>query len=413
MKLALRFPTQRFALAAGFGAFCLMGLMIAVSPLKLCYDERYHISLVQSVQTQGWRAALTSPDNPSAAGPLYPAIHLITAWATKLKAPAIRAVNYLLLAIIIIVVARTVKTDSGKLDWWAGLSVLSVPFLWPSAGLALTEIPALAAFTLFVSSINRILQLPDESSVSVRFAWSGIAGLFLGLSILGRQTYLIVLPAVAVLFFVARKKWALWMLCLCVASGVCGWIFALWGGLVPPSQQFVNSGLCIKHGALSLSYVAVASLFLRPKCLKPQSFTIGLLAIVAGMLLALLSRDYAAPPAKSLLLQLFGEDAGLLIGFSIGSTFMVLGVLWGWNVVLSAWGQRREPFRVFLFLALFGLVAAPAKISHEFSSRYVVGLLTVLVFVVQGSGSSRTSYAMRVTLGSLVGALTLSTYYWR
>ena len=46
--------------------------MIVTSPSQLRYDEQNHIGLTQLVATNGWRDALLSPKNSSAAGPLYP-----------------------------------------------------------------------------------------------------------------------------------------------------------------------------------------------------------------------------------------------------------------------------------------------------------------------------------------------------
>ena len=43
--------------------------MIVTSPPQLKYDERNHIGLAHLVAKDGWRDALTSPENPSAAGP--------------------------------------------------------------------------------------------------------------------------------------------------------------------------------------------------------------------------------------------------------------------------------------------------------------------------------------------------------
>lgn len=407
--MRFKFPLeQRLALIVGCAAFALLAVMVAMSPPRLCYDEIYHINLAKNVQAHGWRAALTAPDNCSAAGPLYPALHLATVWGTGLKAPSIRVLNLLLLGLVIVVLAYTEKT--GSPNWWAGLSILAVPFLWPPSGMALTELPALAAFTVFVLAIRRILEF---SHTATGFAWAGLAGFCLGLSILGRQVYLIVLPAVAALLLVAPRQWGLWLVCLCVACGACGWLFVLWGGLVPPSLRFVNSAVRLDHGVFSLSYVAAATLFLRPEWLKPRSFKTVFLSTVSGVLLALLSRDYANPPAKSLLLKVFGEKIGLPVGFAAGTVLIVLGVLWSWNALLFSCEQRREAFRVFLFLTLFALTAAPAAISHEFSSRYVVGLLPVLVLTVRVSDTSSTSFAMRAILGAIAGAATLWTYYWQ
>ena len=218
------------------------------------------------------------------------------------------------------------------------------------------------------------------------------------------------MPAVAALFLASPKKWMLWLVCLAVAAGTCGWLFILWRGLVPPSQHHVDTGLRPDFGVLSVSYVAAATLFLSPQWFKIRNVKIALGAVLLGVGLALLTRDYASPPAKSLLLKIFGNQWGLFVGFCIGALLTIVAVVWVWNTILIAWQERRDPVRVFLFLTLFSLVAAPMKVSHLFSSRYVVGLLGVLILVVGVSKTSAYSLTLRIALGSLAGAASLWTY---
>jgi hypothetical protein len=402
---------QLLNLTAGVVAFLMLLLAISISPNTLCYDEWYHIEQAKRVQNSGWRSALTAPDNRSAVGPLYSALHLAASPLTGLHAPAIRYVNLFCLAIVIIALAASAQSSVFLTRCQAGFFILAVPFVWPTVGMALTELPALAAFALFVLAMQQILK-PSTCKVSMLgFSWAMIAGLLLGVSILGRQTYLVVLPIVAALVCIEPKKWPHWLVCTAVAGFTCGWLFLLWHGLVPSSMTEANRGLRPDHGVLSLSYVAGASLFLRPDWLKPRSWMVFIVTTVVGIGLTLITRDYGSPPAKSVLLYLFGERFGLLVGFGIGAMLVILGLLWAWNAVCLAWCERHDPLRIFLFLALFALVLAPMKISHLFSSRYVVGLLGILVLVMRLPGSSWKWSWVRILAGALVGAASLWSYY--
>jgi hypothetical protein len=409
MRLNPFYPPARLPLMASVAALALLALMIGTSPSKFVYDEPYHLGLAKSVLASGWRAALTSPHNQSAAGPLYPAIHIAASPLTGFQAPAIRWVNFICLALVIVTLAKTNQREPTRLDWIPAVSILSVPFLWPTAGMALTELPALVAFTFFVFALLQVLRMPDDKASIWSFGWAGVSGLAFGVSILGRQTYLVVLPAVVALFLLAPRKWTLWLVCLAVAVGSCGWLFILWRGLVPSSYS--DSGIRLDYGVLSLSYVAAATLFLSPQWLKIRNVKVALISVLLGVGLALLTRDYASPPAKSLLLKIFGDRWGLLVGFSIGALLTAVAVVWVWNAFLIAWRERRDPVRAFLFLTLFALVAAPMKMSVQFSSRYVVGLLGVLVLVVGVPPTSGYSLALRIAFGSLVGAASLWTYF--
>lgn len=397
-------------LICGFLCIVLLAVLIGSSPSNLCYDEPYHISLAASVATTGLRSALVSSENQSAAGPLFPIIHSTLSTVTEMAAPAVRWVNFVCLILVIIIIALTFKQHVKSSSWVGSLAIISVPFLWPAVGMALTEMPALLAFSGFIYCISTILT-NEESEISRRsIAWAALAGLALGISILGRQTYLIILPALAALFYTVPRKSVLWILCLLTAGITSGWLFLLWGGLLPPSQTVVGEGLRIDHGFLSLSYIAAATLFINPRWMTPGNLYSIILVTAAAVLVAWLTRDYSSPPAKSLLLRFFSEPVARAIGFGIGAFLTGAGLLWAWQTLKALWIERFNPWRAFLFMILLALAAAPIKVSHLFSSRYVVGALGVLVLVTVTSEDGR-RVAARVILGSTLGAALLWTYY--
>ena len=333
---------------AGIAGLVILAIMTGTSPTKLAYDEPYHIDLAKRVCASGWREALSSPDNLSATGPLYAAIQIAASPLTGFKAPAIRWVNFICLVLVIVTLAKTNQRESPHPNWSPAISIVAVPFLWPAAGMALTELPALEIFTFFVFALLQVLRIPDDKISVWSLGWAG-CGLALGLSILGRQTYLVVLPVVAALFLAAPRKWMFWLFCLVVAVSSCGWLFILWGGLVPPSLHQATAGLRLEYGVLSLSYVAAATLFLSPQWLKIKSVKVAMGAILFGIGLVLFTREHASPPAKSLLLKIFGDWWGLVVGFCIGALLAAVAVVWLWNTLLIAWRERHDPLRAFLF----------------------------------------------------------------
>ena len=88
------------------GCLLVMSAMIVTSPSQLRYDEQNHIGLTRLVATNGWRDALLSPKNSSAAGPLYPAIHLMLSPITHLQPPAIRWVNFCCFLGVVLLLAK-------------------------------------------------------------------------------------------------------------------------------------------------------------------------------------------------------------------------------------------------------------------------------------------------------------------
>jgi hypothetical protein len=401
---------QKRSLWVTLGALLVLVLSISFSPPDYRYDETFHQDLAERMQDVGLIGALNSPDNQSAAGPLYPVVHLAFSPLTSLKAPWIRWVNVLCLLVTMGFVAASVPLATRQGALLVGLSLLAIPFLYPAAGMALTELPALAAFSIFVWAILVILRDDRPSANPKSLCMALVAGMALGIAILGRQTYLIVLPAFLPLYFLTPRKALLWSIALGLSAALTVWLFVTWKGLVPPSQQHVGGGIRWENGILSLGYVAVATLFLNPVWLKPENLKTWAVVLGSGCVVAVLTRDYQHPPAHTLLVRLFGEAGGLAVGFGIGAvmTAAALGILWKLCVLLL--DLRHNPEGLFLICLLLALILAPMKVSHLFSSRYVVGLVGVLVLVMPSAVNTRW-FPWQMILGCSVGLAVLQTYY--
>ena len=267
------FSQNWIAVSTATACLALLVAMIATSPSRLCYDEVvYQLEQVQTVRKVGWRTTLTSP-NEISVGPLYAAIQLSFSPLTGLQAPAIRWVNLVCFVALLLIIAREDQAPLFKAAV-STTTLLAVPFLWPAVGMALTEIPALLLFTLFIFFFLRLINSGAALSVET-LAWSISAGLCLGIAILGRQTYLVAMPVLVAMVFWLPGKWPLVLICLVTALAVCGWLFLLWGGLAPPAWYYGHSPspFSLTNGMLSLSYAAAATLFLNPQWMRPRRHT--------------------------------------------------------------------------------------------------------------------------------------------
>ena len=281
--------------------------MIVTSPSQLKYDERNHIGLAHLVAKNGWRDALTSPENPSAAGPLYPAIHLGMSPITHLQPPAIRWVNFAVFWASFCCLPAINQWSRPKCAYCLDCTLLAVPFLWPAVGMALTELPALLFFTCFVLLFLRVIDSDVVLSRRV-FGLAFAAGFCLGTAILGRQTYLVVVPVLVVMMFWLREKWSSVLICIITSLAVCSWLFVLWHGLAPPHYyRITESSGSFANLLFSLSYAAVATLFLNPAWLCRQRVTVWIISTLCGFALSCFARNYEDPPAKSLLVHTFGN----------------------------------------------------------------------------------------------------------
>ena len=391
------------------GCLSVMSAMIVTSPSQLRYDEQNHIGLTRLVATNGWRDALLSPKNSSAAGPLYPAIHLMLSPITHLQPPAIRWVNFCCFLGVVLLLATCKPGVPPRL--LSGFTLLAVPFLWPAVGMALTELPALLFFTCFVLLFLRVINsdvVLSRGTLGLAF----LAGLCLGTAILGRQIYLIVIPALILLIFWLREKWLSVVICIITSLAVCSWLFVLWHGLAPSHYyRITESSWSFANLLFSLSYAAVATLFLNPRWLCRQRVTVWIISSLCGFALSYFARNYDDPPAKSLLVHIFGNQFGLWIGFIVGCALAAIGVVWAWTAFKIFWHERRAPSRVFLLLSLGALVLTPMKMPAQFSSRYIVGCLGVLLLVVDPPLKSNGYWAARMFVGSVLGTAILWTYF--
>lgn len=404
---------RTLTLAAGVFSFSLLFVMIASSPRELRYDEVFHLGLTSSVTGEGWYIALTDPGNGSAAGPLYPALHLAFGGVSDLQAPLVRWPNFILLAAatLLIGLTRPNVLEQATISFSA-FSIMAVPFLWTPAGLALTEVPALAAFSGFLLIVGRLVAgsaKDRDFSGWTKMLAAGIAGALLGVAILGRQTYLVALPALVVLFFLSPRLRLHLLLSFAAALLVSGWLFAVWGGLVPPSKTVMNSGLQPLHGMMSLAYLAAATLFISPRFLIPPNYRVVVVAVTAGVLLAVLLYEPKGLPAGPLLSRLVGQSGATFAGLTLLAGMFSIGLLWLWNLPVSVWERRADAFQIFCALILVALALTPITISNLFSSRYLVGMLGVLVLVLQPAATR--GLAMRIVAGSLIGAATLYVKY--
>jgi len=399
-------------ISGGFSIFLLF-ILIAKSPTQLRYDERYHLDLAKSMETKGLRGGLTDLQNQSAAGPLYPVIHNTLKKITNLQSPKVRWVNAFLL-LTVIVLMSLIQPPKGlnlPLQTCAALSLMGVPFLWPTAGMALTEVPALACFCAFLLCMQKVFHSNSPNLHTPQSTIPAIfAGVFLGLAILGRQTYLITLPVLLLFFLISPMKARLLGIVLFVALLTSSWLFYTWGGLVPPSQAKVNQGLRLENGLFSLAYAAAATAFISPRFFLPIRKSQFFPTILLGTVLAAVLRDYGEPPGKSFLIKNLGPDLGMAIGFIAFACMSTLGIIWLFKICVEIWNKRHDLFEALCGLLLLALAIAPLAISHLFSSRYIVGLLGVLVIFLQPMA---TKYlAARIVLGSLIGAAILWSYYF-
>jgi hypothetical protein len=380
-------------------------VLVASSPAHLLYDEPLHLNLAWTIQAVGWRAV--DPDhNPTMIGPLFAVLQLAMAPLTDLQAPAVRWINVLCLAGTVACLTAWLR-HSTRASGMRACQLLAVPFLWPTVGMALTELPALCAFTVFGYLIGTVIS-NDGGQPEKVWMHAIAAGLGLGISILGRQTYLVVLPCLLAVALVSKKDARALVTTTAVAVGSVAWLLFLWRGPAPHSLDGI---LRWDHLLLSLSYFGIAGVFIAPWRTFVPSAKLGAYAIVFSLALTWAFFRNVGLPATGLMSPLVKRELTLFVGLGLRTLMMTVGLLWLWITIREGWMRRHEPAYLLITLMLLALLVTPARITHLFSSRYVVGGLGLLVMQLSPKNALGPADIGRLILGTLLGAGTLWSYY--
>jgi len=255
------------------------GILIALSPHKLVYDEIYYIDIARDLSRLGLSLKFISEmDAPT--GILYAIMHGSASAMTDFKPPWIRTINFILgfgtcylLFKTYAVVRSAINTNIACVK----SSGVALPAVWlaaPVTGvimcMALTELSA-----IFFSLLGTCLLVIFSAKPSNRrfdFILPLLAGISYGLSIWGRQNFIIVsILSVILLLPLNPSKIRSYFIVLGISALFFFIPVMIWGGLVPPSVDFVGKGLKFSSLVFSLYYL-VAVLFIATPSVLSQRY---------------------------------------------------------------------------------------------------------------------------------------------
>ncbi len=372
----------------------------------LTYDEPWYLESVGLIDQHGMgREFLLSLPGP--AGPLYPIVHYLFRPVTGLAVPLVRFVNPLLLSGTLAVMWGIFRKLRAPQPVVSALSLACIPFIWTVTGMALTELPALAFLS---GALLCLVALPEYFRRPVRMALAVGGGLLLGAAVLGRQPILLTLVAVPVLAIYQRRlvaEYAVFVLASLVLPAIA---FAIWHGMVPPKTDYVGAGISLPNGIASFMYGALVVAIVAPRwfVMRPWIIVSIFVAAVAADVLVGGStifpmRTLAERYLPHTLLPFYGMAAfGTLMGFAA----------WFVAATLVRLYERRgdAPFMAFTIAACVCL-AGNAKITHQFSSRYLVTILPLILIAADKFTVPNRYKAVRALAGAALGFASLYTYY--
>lgn len=374
--------------------------MTVFSPHRLIYDESYHLQPVRAALAHGWKGAWQH--SSSASGPLYAWIQVATFPLTHLHPLGIRLTNLIFLFLTLGAVNRLTPHF---------FLLLSLPPLWIFSGLGLTEMPALFLLALGLLLLKRAL---DSDSLQFRATsfFSMGAGVCFGFAFLGRQPFLMALPALAATFirFHGPSRPNVLVTSL-VALPFPIALILCWHGLVPPGQEFTDSGLKPAHLFFSFAYAGLFLALLFPRLLTglaiPSAVGAGM-----GLIASFIIQANCPIPLESIstrllpsMIQSFAPH--LILAFFSG--FVAFFCLYLFQPAKSIW---ENPFLFFCWTLLLLLCVTPLSVSHQFSSRYT-GLAAPLLLLLAPNREPEFSLNwISRAAGALIGSLSLVSYYY-
>ena len=394
------------------GLLVLLAVLIAVSPALLIYDERYYMQASRILAASGSFDVLMHTRSDIAAGPLYPYLHVIASPLTGLAAPAIRYVNFACLLTTLAAIAWTLRSMGQSAPWLRAAMLLAVPMMWPTSGLALTELPALALVALAVALAGQGMV---TASASTRLGAFALSGLLAGIAITGRQTYLPALAGYVLLAFGERRLTVPALVALVLAGAALAPMVLAWHGLTPPWQTMVSQGLVPEYGVLAFVYLATATVLIAPGFFRsvythPNLRWLMLAAVVAAILVCAVTGFRIAVASRVIdklpqLLQVPAQIGATVVMVSLAAAMLIAGLA-------NLSDLRRDRVFVLLVLLALALDGTAIAVSHQFSSRYVLAAFPFALLAVQRWWTCDGWAVLRLGLGASLGLASLAAYYW-
>ncbi|MFA6266388.1 MAG: hypothetical protein WC670_11845 [Pseudolabrys sp.] len=412
MTVAVRPETSRLlswavVVAAALALFSL----VAVSPHHPIYDEAWYLDTLQLLSRDGLSVAFLR-DFPGAAGPTFTFVFHVADAVFGLAFPWLRFVNVALLAATAVLIGRCLAgTPNAKLSA-AMLTVL--PTTGVAAGMALTEMPA----AFFAVAAIALLVQAFATRHTPAIAFAAIGGVALAAAILGRQNYLLLLPCLAL-----AVRWSdgrpnqpdlvrvamLAAVTLLIVTPV----FVLWGGLVPSRTAWSTTGLAPGNVVRGAGYAGLIVLLLAPEICAPLLRRRAFIALIAfiSIPVAMLFVD-AFVPMRSTIRALFGHG-GMVIVATVASYLVSLAALSFLSCfALHLWRYRDAWLIRFAGTAVVLGLASNAKITHQFSSRYVFIVLPLIVIAVAPAMRIAWHTPIRMTIAASISLAAIASYYF-
>jgi 4-amino-4-deoxy-L-arabinose transferase-like glycosyltransferase len=316
----------------------------------------------------------------------------------------------LLILVLSLTLQKTFKVPRALVS---SLAIMGLPMTWVITGMALTEIPAMLLATLSVFLIFIALEkIEDNQQISLGIA--ALSGLCLGMAILGRQTFIVLMFILPILTITSSKKsWQPLLLCWLTSGILPAIVFSVWGGLVPPGQSSLSSGYSLRNGFLSFAYTGLLLFILAPKWFSLNKVIITSI-LVSSFLGNALFKIVSIRPAYYVFKNIIPDPTLLNLFFYLASSFLLaLGILFLIASLNNCLDHNKDSKFLFLNVAVIIVAATAFKITHYYSTRYTATTIPFLILLAQYYTKDNYFRVARLLLGNIVGCLMLVSYFSR
>ncbi|QYM80469.1 hypothetical protein K0B96_07645 [Horticoccus luteus] len=398
-------------LALGIAGFFALVLFVGSQRRPAFFDEPAHLrqatEFAPAPTLHDW---LTNNDS-SAAGPLSPLLFVTMGVRTIERPPLFRIPNLILLAAITATLAAYLRRQPVPRPLAGALAMLALPPIWVCSGLALTEIPAMMGVAAALYAADRVGAIEDEKNAETALPVGWLAMLAAGIVVAscGRQTYLAILPALAVI--AVRRRADLIPVGAAFGVGIIpiAAVMVAWGGLAPPLLRSWSEGLAPTHAVVALCYSGGIAFWLAPRLFQSHWRGATVSALVAiGLNMAGLGVHLTLFTSAQRFLghpQLSAIAEAILAAVLIGA-----GAAWVFAVLSEI---LRRPSRMFIAgaLGVLLLCASCMAIKHQFSSRYIgMAAPFFISMLAPWMGFGRWG-CMRLAVGMLARFAVLASYF--
>ncbi len=393
---------------------CVLLFLTAFNKSPSTFDEVLFPPNVELLKTYGFTTQFLLEMEDQAPGPLYQFVHILFEPFTNLRPPGIRIVNFLFLIGMIIILYKTIGKYNPDHNFKiiAALNILLIPMIWQVSGLALTELPTLFFATLTVFGL---LKIKNSEKFYFILLWGIVSGLCLGLTILGRSPFLVMVVPLAIIIALVknRKVQVAYISALVIALAMNLQVFLIWKGLMPPKQIHTGAGgIDIWHGILGFSYLSLVFLLVMPSWFYfRRQQIISYIALTVGFFIInyyLLKFEYS--PLSVTLGKFLPQYILNYYPYIVAPFFGSLIICFLISTYKQVLNNRNDLYFLFLTTVILLIVLSTFKITHLFSSRYVVQVAPFIFILASRYDTQTPSKVIRILLGFGLGIASLLTY---